>query len=266
MVRRGGAGIMADFDFIDIALLGLAAFMAGTVDAVIGGGGMIQVPALFALFPGALPSTLFGTNKVASLAGTGGAAVQYARAMPPPARIMIPAAIGSMLFAALGAYAVLSVPAEPLRKALPIILVALLAYTLTSRSGLAPRDDRDTRHDTAIAASGGSIIGFYDGFLGPGTGAFFKVLFVRGLGFSFLGAAAPSKIANVASNIGALAVFITWGKVLWAVALFLAVLNFAGGQLGSRAALRYGSGFIRTAFIVVVSLLIVKTFHDAYLR
>lgn len=117
----------------------------------------------------------------------------------------------------------------------------------------------------ALASSGSGVIGFYDGFLGVGTGAFYKLLFVRGLGFSFLRAAAPAKFTNVASNVGAVVAFAVTGSIFWALGLFMAAANFAGGQLGARIALRHGNEFIRTAFYIVVSLLIAKTFKDAYL-
>jgi len=250
----------------DYALLGLAAALAGTVDAVIGGGGMVQVPALFAVYPTVTPAMLLGTGKISSVVGTSGAAVQYVRFAPTNWAVAAPAAIVSFLAAVAGAYAVLLVPAEPLRKALPFVLLALLAYTLRSRIGLEhlPRHSRSA--EITIASAGSTAVDFYDGFLGAGTGAFYKLMFVRGLGYDFLNAAAPSKIANVASNLGALLVFVLAGQMMWSVGLWMAVANFAGGQVGSRLAIRYGSDFIRRCFIVVVACLITKTFYDAYLR
>lgn len=252
---------------MDYALLGLAAFLAGVVDAVIGGGGMVQLPALFAVYPTVSPGILFGTNKLSAAVGTAGAALRYTSSVPTQWSIVVPAAIVAFVAAAIGAYAVLIVPADPLRKALPFVLLALLLYTLrSSRIGLdhAPRHSRRT--EIAIATSGSSAVGFYDGFLGAGTGAFYKLLFVRGLGYDFINAAAPSKFTNVASNLGAVLVFGLGGYMYWGLALWMAVANFIGGQVGSIVALRYGSGFIRRAFIVVVFLLILKTFYDAYLK
>ena len=257
---------MATTHFFDYSLIGLAAALAGIVDAVIGGGGMVQLPALFAILPSAVPAVLFGANKFSAAVGTTGAALQYARSVPPPWWILVPVATIAFFASVLGAYAILFVPADPLRRLLPFVLFVLLIYTLRSRIGLEhlPRHSRPVA--VAIAGSGSALIGFYDGFFGAGTGAFYKLLFVRGLGYDFIHAAAPSKITNVASNIGAILVFILAGKMHWGLALWMALLNFAGGQVGSRVALRYGSGFIRRAFIVVVSALILKTFHDAYLH
>ena len=245
--------------------LGAAAFGAGVVDAVIGGGGMVQLPALFALMPGIAPPPLLGTNKLASAIGTTGAAIQYARSTATPWSAVIPCMIVAFVAALAGAYAVMLIPAEPLKKALPFILTALLIYTWTSGAGKEHAPKRSRTKAAVIASSGSSAIGFYDGFLGVGTGAFYKMLFVRGLGFSFLQAAAPAKFTNVASNVGAVVAFAVTGFIFWALGLFMAAANFAGGQLGARIALRYGNDFIRTAFYVVVALLIAKTFKDAYL-
>jgi uncharacterized protein len=245
--------------------LGAAAFGAGVVDAVIGGGGMVQLPALFAFMPGVAPPPLLGTNKLASAIGTTGAAIQYARSTATPWSAVIPCMIVAFVAALAGAYAVILIPAEPLKKALPFILAALLIYTWASGAGKEHAPKRSRTKAAVIASSGSGAIGFYDGFLGVGTGAFYKMLFVRGLGFSFLQAAAPAKFTNVASNVGAVVAFAVTGYIFWGLGLFMAAANFAGGQLGARIALRYGNDFIRTAFYVVVALLIAKTFKDAYL-
>jgi uncharacterized membrane protein YfcA len=235
------------------------------VDAVIGGGGMVQLPALFAFMPNVAPPPLLGTNKLASAIGTTGAAIQYARSMRTPWRIVLPCMAIAFVAGLAGAYAVTLVPAEPLKKSLPFILAALLVYTWATGAGRETLKGPSRAKAAATASSGSGVIGFYDGFLGVGTGAFYKLLFVRGLGFSFLRAAAPAKFTNVASNVGAVVAFALTGYIFWALGLFMAAANFAGGQLGARIALRYGNDFIRAAFYVVVSLLIAKTFKDAYL-
>lgn len=245
--------------------LGAAAFGAGVVDAVIGGGGMVQLPALFAFMPSVAPPPLLGTNKFASAIGTTGAAIQYARSVATPWRVVAPCVAIAFLASLAGAYAVTLVPAEPLKKALPFILAALLIYAWWSGAGKLHAPKHSRTKAAVIAGSGSTAIGFYDGFLGAGTGAFYKMLFVRGLGFSFLSAAAPAKFTNVASNVGAVVAFAATGYIFWALGLFMAAANFAGGQLGARIALRYGNEFIRVAFYVVVTLLIAKTFMDAYL-
>lgn len=256
---------MSGLELLDFAWLGLAALMAGVVDAVIGGGGMVQLPALFAVYPTVTPAALFGTNKLSAAVGTTGAALQYAKNVAAPWSVIVPAMAAAFIAGVVGAYAILLLPAEPLRMALPFILLALLVYTLRSRLGLDHLPRHTRAKEIAVATSGSTVIGFYDGFFGAGTGAFYKMLFVRGLGYDFLHAAAPAKFTNVASNLGAVVTFVLAGQMLWALAAWMAIMNFIGGQWGSRLALRYGSGFIRNAFIVVVSLLILKTFSDAYL-
>jgi uncharacterized protein len=245
--------------------LGAAAFCAGVVDAVIGGGGMVQLPALFAFMPSVAPPPLLGTNKFASAIGTTGAAIQYARSTSTPWRLVVPCMAIAFVAALAGAYAVTLIPAEPLKKALPFILAALLVYTWMSGAGKENAPKPSPAKAAVAATTGSTAIGFYDGFLGAGTGAFYKLLFVRGLGLSFLRAAAPAKFTNVASNVGAVVAFAATGYIFWVLGLFMALANFAGGQIGARVALRYGNDFIRTAFYVVVSLLIAKTFKDAYL-
>ncbi len=245
--------------------LAVAAFCAGFVDAVMGGGGMLQLPAMFALYPGVPPALLLGTNKLASSAGTGGAALQYARAIAPRWTTVAPVVVGAFVASLLGAFAVSRVPADPLRKALPFVLLVLLLYTVFSRAGLAHAPRYAKHREAAIAAAGASAVGFYDGFFGPGAGTFYKLIFVRVLGFDFLNAAAPAKLANLASNLAAILVFAVNGLILWKLGLAMAAANFVGGQAGSRIALRYGNRLIRWAFLVVVAALVVRTFRDAYL-
>ncbi len=242
-----------------------AAFAAGLVDSVMGGGGLIQIPALFAVFPGLAPAALLGTNKFAGCIGTLGAAIQYARATVPRLSTLLPVATAAFAAALLGAYAITRVPAEPLRKALPFLLLALLIYTAFSNAGDTHLPRFGRRREAAVAAGGAGAIGFYDGFFGPGAGAFYKIYFVRALGFDFVNAAAPAKLANVASNLAAVIVFAAKGLLLWRVALAMALMNFIGGQVGSRIALRYGNRLIRWAFLALVGVLIMVSFRDAYL-
>jgi len=219
---------------------------------------------LFTVYPTLAPALLLGTNKIASLAGTAGAAVQYARTTRPRGTTIAPVVAAAFVASALGALALSHVPSEPLRKALPFVLLVLWVYTAWSDAGLAHEPRFARHHEAMVAASGAGAVGFYDGFFGPGAGAFYKLIFVRTLGFDFRNAAAPAKFANVASNLAAIGVFVANGMVIWQLAIVMAVANFLGGQVGSRIALRYGNRFMRWAFLAVVALLIVKTFHDAY--
>jgi uncharacterized protein len=244
-----------------------ASFLAGALDAIVGGGGLVLLPALFAAFPTAPPPTLLGTNKGGAIWGTAWAARQYIRRVDLPWARLAPAVAMALVGAFLGAWAVTRVPADGLKRALPFVLLAVLAYTLWRRDlGREHRPLANPRAEVAGAAAIGGVIGFYDGFFGPGTGSFFVFLFVRVLGWDFLRASAGAKLLNTATNAAALLLFGLKGHVWWHVAAVLAVANLAGSLLGTRLALKHGAGFVRGVFVVVVGALILKTFHDAYLR
>ncbi len=248
-------------------IVSLASLLAGFVDAIVGGGGLILLPALFATFPAAAPATLMGTNKSAAFWGTGIATWQYSRRVTMRWRAMLPATAAGFAGAFFGAWVVTLISADFLRKLLPLVLVALLAYTL-ARKDLgrthAPRLAGSTETWTACAI--GLVIGFYDGFFGPGTGSFFVFLFVRVLGYDFLHASAAAKLLNLATNVAALILFAAKGHVWWHFTLPLAVANIVGSVLGAHLALKHGAGFVRGIFILVVGALIVKTGWDAFLR
>lgn len=249
----------------DLVLVTLAAGLAGFVDAIVGGGGLVLVPAMFSVYPGAPPATLFGTNKGAAVWGTAWAAAQYARRVTMNWGTLLPAALTAFAGAFLGAWAVTHVPGEGLRKALPFVLVAVLAYTVARKDlGQAHAPRLPAGGERAAAAGIGGALGLYDGFFGPGTGSFLVFLFVRVLGYDFLHASAGAKLVNAATNLAALALFTAKGHVWWHVALVMAVANVAGSLLGARLALRHGSSFVRRVFIGVVGALILRTAWDAF--
>ena len=252
---------------LDLAIVTLASLFAGCVDAIVGGGGLILVPALFGVFPNAPPATLLGTNKATGIWGTGWAALQFSRRVQLPMRALLPAAAVALLGSFAGAWALTLVSADGLRKALPIILVAVLAYTVVRKDmGITHAPSRSGAAQAAIACAIGGLIGFYDGFFGPGAGSFYVFAFVRLLGFDFLNASASAKVLNVATNFAALVLLALKGHVWWHVAAVMAIANVLGSLLGTRLALKHGAGFVRIAFIVVVSALILKTGWDAFLR
>ena len=176
--------------------------------------------------------------------------------------------IGTTLVGAfLGAWAVTLISPDFLRKLLPFILLGVLGYTLAKKELGRDHEPRLAGRTEMLTASAiGLLIGFYDGFFGPGTGSFFVFLFVRLLGYDFLNASASAKLLNLASNAAALLLFTLKGHVWWHFAIPLAVANVLGSMLGTWMALRHGTGFVRTIFIGVVSLLILKTGYDAFLR
>lgn len=244
---------------VEILFLCLSAFFAGLVDSVVGGGGLIQVPALFTAFPQYSPATLFGTNKLSSVFGTTVASWQYGRRVAIPWRLAIPATLAALVFSYVGAMVVSYFPPALLRPLILVLLVAVAAYTLARKDfGQVQQVSSRGNLDILLAAAVGGVMGFYDGFFGPGTGSFLIFLFVRCFGLDFLHASASAKIVNVATNVAALSFFVSHGNVVYAVALVMAVCNMAGAVFGSHLAMRHGSGFVRVAFLVVVTGLIVK--------
>lgn len=250
---------------MDIIWVTLASGLAGFIDSIVGGGGLILLPALFAVYPGAHPATLFGVNKSASIWGTAAATVQYARRVDMPWASLLPAAVVCFAGSMAGAWAVTVISPDFLRKVLPLVLLVVFFYTLAKKDLGRQHQPRFVgARQTLAAASLGLVIGFYDGFFGPGTGSFFVFLFVRWLGFDFLHASASAKLLNTTSNLAALLLFTLKGHVWWHLALPMALANVLGSLLGTRLALKHGSGFVRVVFLFVVSVLILKTGHDAW--
>jgi uncharacterized membrane protein YfcA len=241
-----------------------AAFLAGLVDAMVGGGGLVQLPALFAALPAVPAPALLGTSKLAGAFGTGSAAWRYATSVRLPWRTLLPACGLAFAAALAGAVTVTHVPPGLFRPLVPVILVVVLAYTL-ARKDLgqhhAPRALAPAERAAGLAAT--AAIGFYDGFFGPGTGSFLMLLYIRWYGFDFVNAAAAARVLNVATNLSALAWFAGHGHLLWPLGLGMAAANVAGSQLGARLALRRGAGFVRGVFVAVVGALIAKTAWDA---
>lgn len=247
--------------------MSLASLLAGFVDSIVGGGGLILVPALFATFPGAHAATLLGTNKSASIWGTAFASWQFARRVEMRWGALLPAMGLSFVGAMAGAWVVTQISPQYLRKLLPLILLAVLLYTLARKElGRTHAPRFSGRREILWAGLIGLGVGFYDGFFGPGTGSFFVFLLVRWLGYDFLHASAGAKLLNMTSNLAALILFAFKGFVWWHFALTLAVANVVGSLLGTRLALKHGAGFVRLVFIGVVSALILKTGFDAFVR
>ena len=251
----------------DYLLLALAAVLAGLIDSVVGGGGLIQLPALLSVFPQALPSSLFGTNKLAAIWGTAFAARSYAKRLNLLWNLALPASAAALIFAFLGARSVSLVPHELLRKVLPFVLLAVAIYVFRRKTfGSETQAEGASANRTGRALLTGAVIGFYDGLFGPGTGSFLIFLFVRFFHLDFLQASAIAKVVNVACNFAALAWFAWAGHVIWQLGVLMACCNIAGSIMGTRLALKGGTGFVRKLFLLVVGLLIVKTGYDGFLR
>ncbi len=250
----------------ELIALFIAAFLAGAIDAVVGGGGLIQIPALFTVYPGESAARLFGTNKCASIVGTANACWRYARQVQMPWRTIFPASVAAFLFSYLGAAAIAWLPKDAIRPMILLLLIFAAVYTLIRKDfGSEHRPAHSGRHELIYGALLGAAIGFYDGFFGPGTGSFLIFLFVRFFGFDFLHASASAKVVNVATNAAALLYFVPNGFVLPLLAAAMAVANVSGSLAGTWLALRKGSAFIRQVFLVMVAILIVKFAWDTFL-
>ena len=243
--------------------LAAAALAAGFVDAVVGGGGLIQLPALLIGLPGASPVQILATNKLASICGTTVSSATYYRRVRPDPRTFLPLMALAFVGSLLGALVATMIPREAFE---PIVLVALVvvgAYVVVRPEigGLTELRFSGHRH-TAAAMATGLVIGFYDGALGPGTGSFFVFTLVGLLGYSFLEASAKARLANWTTNLAALVIFVPAGAVLWKEGLVMGVCSLLGGYLGARTAIARGSTFVRIFFIVVVSAFIVRIGGD----
>ena len=249
---------------LEILFLLAAAFCAGVIDGMAGGGGLIQLPALFAAYPTAPHPTLLGTGKLAGLAGTTSAIFRYLRHVRLDWRLVLPAAVAAFLAALVGAWIATAIPPDRFRALVPVLLTLVLAYTLLHRDfGLEHRPRGLGRRGRLLGAAGAGVIGLYDGFFGPGTGSFLMFLFVRGFGLDFLHASASAKVVNAAANAAAILLFGLTGELMWLLGLAMAVSNVTGAQVGSHLAIKRGSGFVRGVFLLVVGALIAKTAWDA---
>lgn len=246
-----------------LLLLALAGLTAGWVDAVVGGGGLVQLPALLLAFPQAAPAQILATNKMASIFGTATSSVTYARRIRPDPRTAVTMAVPALGGAAAGAAAAHLLSNALFRPLVLVMLVLVLGYTVARPS---IGGQTELRHDGSRhylrAGLVGVVLGFYDGIFGPGTGSFLIIAMVAVLGYSFLDASGLAKITNFCTNLGALLVFIPAGAPLWRVGVVMGLANLVGGYLGARTAVARGSGFVRVVFLVVVSVLIVRLGWD----
>jgi uncharacterized protein len=245
------------------AVLVVAALGAGWIDAVVGGGGLIQVPALLLALPGATPAQVLATNKLASICGTTTSSLTYYRRVRPDLRTALPMAALACAGASGGAACATLLPARVFRPMVMAALLAVAGYVWRSPDlGARVALRFGGRRHLVVAGGVGLALGFYDGIFGPGTGSFLVVTLVGLLGYAFLPASALARITNAATNLGALLVFVPRGAPLWATGLLMGVANLVGGYAGARTAVARGSRFIRAALLVVVGLLVIRLGWD----
>ena len=242
-----------------VLLLCLAALIAGWIDAVVGGGGLVQIPALLVFVPGASPAEVLATNKLSSVFGTATAAAVYVRRVKPDLRTALPMAAVALCGSAGGAACAYLLPEEVFRPLVLVLLVVVGAYTLR-RPGMGEVQAlRFSGRRHLAAALGAALgIGFYDGIFGPGTGSFLVFALVALMGYSFVQASAKARIVNLATNIGALAVFVPQGAPIYGLGFAMAACNVLGGRIGAATAINRGGAFVRIVFLVVVGVLVVR--------
>ncbi len=241
-----------------LILCGFSA-IAGFVDAAVGGGGLIQLPAALILLPGVPIPTILGTNKMAAICGTSFALQRYARSVQIDWHTVAPSALVAFVFSFLGSRAVNLLDPKLLRPIILVLLIAVALYVLLARNlGLVHQPKHAPHKARLLGIAVGAVLGFYDGFFGPGMGSFLIFAFVGLFGFDFLSASASAKAVNWATNLASLIYFASTGQVLFVVGAAMAVSNVCGSIIGTRLAIAKGSRFVRVLFLVVVAALIAK--------
>jgi uncharacterized membrane protein YfcA len=234
----------------------VAAFLAGFVDAVAGGGGLIQLPVLLWTFPSAPLASILGTNKAVSIVGTSTAAHTYRKRIQVSAKQLVPMMSAAFVGSLCGAILATNVSREMFEPIILVVLIAVGSFTILRPDFGKLETNRDVPR--ALVPLSGLVIGFYDGLIGPGTGMFLLFSLVSFVGTSFLGASAIAKFVNVATNLAALIIFIPGGHVIWLIAALMAPANLIGGYLGARTALDRGSSFVRLIFLTMLVALVAR--------
>ncbi len=257
--------MLSDISTLTLVLILVAAFSAGFVDAIAGGGGLIQLPALLISFPDREVAEVAGTNKLGSIFGTSAAALNYRRNIKTDSKLLLAMVLPAFIGSGSGSLLATQISTEQLKAAIVVMLVAVFAYTL-ARPDLGKVEvlKGAAKRQRTVGAVAGLTIGFYDGFIGPGTGTLLMIVLVAALGFAFVGASAIAKVVNVATNFASILVFGISGSIMWMVGLAVGICNLAGGIIGSHVAIRRGSDFVRKFYLVVTFALIVRVLFDLF--
>jgi uncharacterized membrane protein YfcA len=259
--------LFTEYTTITLLMLALFAFTAGFIDAAVGGGGLIQLPALLIQFHDTPLPTLFGTNKIAALSGTSVAAWHYSKRIKYNYRLLLSISIFAFAASFMGAKVVSHVNVQLLKPIILVILILIAIYTFIKKDlGHVQTKSLPLGKQLVYGSLIGAIVGFYDGFFGPGTGSFFVLGFVVILGFEFVTASAYAKIINCMTNISALAVFIRQGSYLLIIAILMSVCNILGNIAGSKLALKKGNSYVRILFLVIVTIMILRYGYDIFFK
>lgn len=242
-----------------LLMLGFFAFCGGLIDAAVGGGGLVQIPALLHALPQHSITTVLGTNKLAVWAGTVSSIFRYVNKIQWVWKLLIPTMLSAFIFAFAGAMTAAQIPKQLMTYLVLFLLIVMAIYTFLKKDlGTHSRYMKYGTREIVLGILFGGLIGFYDGVFGPGSGSFLLFLFVKGFGFDFLNASASAKIVNIGTFSSALLFFIPTGHVLWEIGLMIAICNVMGAFVGVCLALRYGSRFIRIFFLFLLVFLIIR--------
>lgn len=254
-------------ELIDLALLCLAAFTAGFVDAIVGGGGLIQLPAALVILPSLPVVNVIGSLKIPAFSGTAIAAWQYSKKIAINWKLVAVICTVAFFSSYAGSLLLSMVRNDFMKPVLVVVLSAVALYTFIKKNlGMHEEKNHAAGKQLGIAAFISLVIGFYDGFIGPGAGSFLILAFIALLGFDFLHASAKAKLVNLATNLGSITLFLFKGKIIWAIALPMAVCNALGGFLGARLAIAKGNKFIRIFFLVVVVAILLRFMFDVFIH
>lgn len=251
----------------EIIILCIAAFAAGFIDSIVGGGGLVQTPATLVTLPQYPVVTLLGTIKIPSFSGTFLAAMQYARKVSIHWRLLAVMCSIALGAAYAGSFTLSLVSNSFMKPVIFAILVPVAIYTYTKKDfGTATKKILPARKELFYGCCFALLIGFYDGFIGPGAGSFLILFFISILGFDFLKASAHAKFVNVATNIGSIIFFSGTGHILYRIAIPMAACNLAGSFFGARLAILKGNTFIRVFFLIVVIGTLLRFGYDIFLK
>lgn len=256
-----------DIPWYILANLGFFALLAGFIDSIVGGGGLVQFPATLVSLPNAPLASIFGTNKIASISGTTISAYSYAKRVKFNYPLIIVISVFGFIASYFGANAVTILDPNKLKPTILVLMILIAIYTFLKKDLGSSKAVEITRNKQFIGGVAvGALVGFYDGFLGPGAGSLYVLGFVSILGFDFLHASAYSKIINWVTNFSALTVFIKDGHYIIEVALVMSIFNIIGNVVGTRMAISKGNGFIRFVFMIVVSLMILRYGYEVFFK
>lgn len=250
-----------------VLIVCLAAFVAGFIDAIVGGGGLVQTPVLFMAFPNLSVASLLGTTKLPSFSGTAVSLYQYAKHVTIQWKLIAWVALAAFVSAMAGSRLVSMVSNDTFKPIILITLVFVAIYTYTKKN-FGQHEHKSLTFSQSLfrGVISGLIIGFYDGFIGPGTGSFLVLMFIGLLGHDFMHASAHAKTVNLATNTASIIYFASTGNILYELAIPMAACNMAGGFVGTRFALLRGNKFIRIFFLLVVSGTILRFGYEVFFK